>query len=296
MTEQREVASQIRPLMTPIRVGIVFVAFPAKDLAPYKYFLLLLNRLQSSCGFELFDVDEDDEFVQVLNKTVVNKTAADGDIVRNGLDAFGIRVRKQIATSVDDFDLSEEQPDQIVVITGVTLSDSHFLIRRKRTTMLCLGEWERHMAPPSLAEFLQLVVLRATYSALEGNAWNTIHLGTRGCIFDFTENLGNTRFMVLTGVGVCSACAAALERDGFSNAANEIRRVASCDWRGDRQIAGTPTNIMERLGYPLYLTKSFEPSLGERLRLLFTDEGSKELIKFVFAILIAWLVFRLGWK
>lgn len=102
--------------------------------------------------------------------------------------------------------------------------------------------------------------------------------------------------MALTGIGVCSACTSALEHDGFPNAAAEIRYVAGREWRGDRTVPGAPSNLMERLGYPLYLTRSFEPSLRERLRGLLSDEVTKEFIKLAFAVLIAWLLFRLGWK
>ena len=276
---------------SPMRIAIVFAAFPARDITPYKYFLLLLNQLQRSCEFELFDVDEDDEFIKELRKSFV-----DADKVRNKLDAFSIRLRQQMSVAIENHDLVAEQPDQIIVVTGSILTDYHYLIRRNKTTMLALGLWEKSMAPPSLAEFLQLLVLRASYSALEGHVWNTIHFGNRACIFDFTENLENARFMALTGVGVCSECAAALARDGFPDAALEIRKIAGREWRGNREAPGTPANIMERLGYPLFLTKGFEPSLTERLWLLFTDEISKEVAKLIFAVLIAWLLFKAGWK
>jgi hypothetical protein len=269
----------------------VFAAFPANDITPYKYFLLLLNQLQQSCEFELFDVDENDEFIRGLAADVV-----DGDEARNGLEAFGTRLREQIHSAIKSNDLAVEYPDQLIVVTGVTLSDYHFLIRRKQTTMLALGQWKTSMAPPTLAEFLQLLLLRAPFSALEGNVWNNIHLGTRACIFDFTDNLEHTRFMALAGVGVCSNCAAALGRDGFPNAAAEIRRVAGREWRGDRATPGTPANVMDRLGYDLFLTKDFEPSVSERLRRGLTDALGSELVKFVFAVLIAWIIFRLGWS
>jgi hypothetical protein len=291
MPQTNEELSEIARRGRPIRVGIVFAAFPAKDTTPYKYFLLLLNSLQRSCEFELFDVNEDDDFIRTLDSKIV-----DADTARNGLEEFGVRLRHHIALAIKAHDLAVEQPDQIIVVTGVTLSDYHYLIRRKLTTMLAVGQWERVMAPPSLVEFLQLLVLRAPYSALEGNVWNTIHLGNRACIFDFTENLANARLMVLAGVGVCANCAAALDRDGFPDAAAEIRRVTARDWRGDRTLPGSPANIMARLGYDLFLTKGFEPTITERLRRIFTDEGAKELIKFLFAVLVAWLIFKTGWK
>ena len=276
----------------PIRVAVVFRAFPANDLAPYKYFTLLLNHLQRSCEYELVDYDKDDPFVRFLEQSGV----VDADEAHDGLVSFGDRVRSKIGEDIAYHDLKVEQPDQIVVVTGVTLSDYHYLIRCGFTTMLALGQWDKFMAPPSLAEFLQLLLLRAPYSALEGYVWNEIHLGNRACIFDFTDNLENTRYMALAGVGVCANCAAALSADGYPDAPTEIRRVSARDWRGDRSAPGTPANIMARLGYDLFLTKGFQPSFWERVKEIFAGDGIKELIKLAYAVLLAWLVFKAGWR
>jgi hypothetical protein len=272
-----------------MRIGVTFVAFPSKDLTPYKLFVLLLNRLQRSCEFEIYDADEDDEFVGMLEEGAV-----DADRTRARLDGFGQRIRMQIEARIKEFDLLAQQPDQIIVITGATLSDYYYLIRRKKTTLLALGEWEKSMAPPSLVEFMQLQVLRAPYSALEKEVWNVSHLGGRACVFDFCENLENARLMALAGVGVCADCAAALRADGFPEAADEIRYIAGHKWRGERSTAGSPADLMARLGYDLFLTKGFEPTRLERLRRILVDDGVKEGIKVLFAVLLAYLLFRLG--
>ena len=278
----------------PLRIGVVFAAFPVKDTAPYKYFVLLLNHLQKSCEYELFDVNESDPFVALLETPAFGEV--DAKSARSALAAFGERLREQIRDAIREHDLAVEEPDQIIVVTGVTLSDHHYLIRRGLTTMLALGQWEKFMAPPSLAEFLQLLLLRAPYSALEGHVWNSIHMGNRACIFDFTENLENTRFMALAGVGVCANCEAALIRDGYPAAPSEIRTVAARDWRGDRSVPGTPAAIMARLGYDLFLTKGFEASFRERFRDVLTSDGLKEFIKFVYGLLLAWLIYKIGLK
>ena len=275
----------------PIRVGVAFAAFPVRDITPYKYFVLLLNRLQHSCEYELVDIYRKDHYVKWLRQKLVPANPA-----RDSLAKFGARIHEQIAAAIDVHGLAVEQPDQLVIVTGATLSDYHYLIRRDKTTLLALGQWERFMAPPSLAEFLQLLLLRAPFSALEGAVWENIHLGNRACVFDFTDNLENTRFMALAGVGVCESCEAALKEDGYPAAPEEIRRVAAREWRGELGTAGTPANIMARLGYNLFLTKGFEPGVVDRLRKIFTDDTVKELIKFSFAALLAWLVFTKGWK
>src|SRR5688572_7466825 len=56
----------------PLRVGIVFTAFPVKKITPYKYFILLLNTLQKSCQFELFDIRDNDRFIEILKSEMVD--------------------------------------------------------------------------------------------------------------------------------------------------------------------------------------------------------------------------------
>lgn len=39
----------------PVRVGLVLAAFPREKVAAFKYFLLLLNRLQRTFEFEFHE-------------------------------------------------------------------------------------------------------------------------------------------------------------------------------------------------------------------------------------------------
>src|SRR5438105_2617085 len=85
-----------------IRVGVLFAAFPAANLAPYKYFVLLLNRLQKSCEFELFDTNNSDPFVSFLGAS----SAIDASAARAGLAAFGDRTRAEIVQAIKNHDLA----------------------------------------------------------------------------------------------------------------------------------------------------------------------------------------------
>lgn len=276
----------------PIRVGLVLAAFPREKETAFKYFLLLLNRLQKTFEFAFYEPPENDPFIRLLGSGEV----LDADETRGHLLGFAELLRRRAEGQVREFDLSSSYPAQIVIISLATLSNYHFLIRRKHVSLLALGEWDRSMAPPSAAEFLQVAVLRAAYSALEGGAWNSIHLGTRGCIFDFTANLEDTRFMTLTGLGVCEECERALKQDGMARSSTEIREVVNRSWLGARGTPGTPANIMAQFGYDLFLTKGFTSTLRERVRQLLEEDAAKELIKIIFAVILAGLVFWLGWK
>lgn len=280
------------PPTPPIRVGLVLAAFPREKSTAFKYFLLLLNRLQQTFEFAFYEPPASDPFIGWL----VSKGKLDDDEARNQLLGFADRLRRSAEKQINEFDLSSSYPSQIVIISLATLSKYHFLIRRGHVSLLALGEWDRSMAPPSAAEFLQVAVLRAAYSALEGGVWNSIHLGTRSCIFDFTPNLEDTRFMTLTGLGVCKECETALMRDGLAESAVEIREVVNRSWLGSRSAPGTPANIMARFGYDLFLTKGFTSTFRERINQLLTEDAAKEFIKLVFAVILGGLLLWLGLK
>jgi hypothetical protein len=285
---------EARPLTTPrvpLRVAITFGDFGVRDLTPYKYFLLLLNRLQRTCQYEIHDIHDKDVFLLSL---VAERHSAKR--AKDGLADFEARFRGHLEQRNNFYGLANAPPDQFVLITGATLSDRYYLIRRGQTTMLALGLWKKYMAPPSLAEFLQLLVLRASYSDLEGQVWNQMHLGNRACLFDFTPNLADARLVVLAGVGVCHDCERALKVDGFQEAASEIRRIASREWCGTITEVGSPAHVMARLGCDLFLTKGFEASFLERAKRILMDDGLKEFLKISLALLLAWLLIQLGLK
>jgi hypothetical protein len=274
----------------PIRVALILAAFPSETANAFKYFLLLLNRLQHVFEFEFHEPAKNDPLIRHLQ----SKKRLNADRLREQLGQFSTRLKQSFDQSRAHFDLSETYVSQIIIISLATLTNYHYLIRRKDVTLLTLGEWDRSMAPPSAAEFLQVAILRAAYSALEGNVWNSIHLGTRACMFDFTVNLDETRLMTLVGLGVCSECESALIADGYPAAPYEIRRILKRSWLGDRNTPGTPASIMAQFGYDLFLAKGFTTTFRERLKQTLQEDAVKELIKLFFAILLAGLLLWLG--
>lgn len=276
----------------PISVALVLANFPTKQIAAFKYFLLLLNRLQRTFEFAFYDPPNNHPLMTALR----SEQLLDPDQLREHLLPFANELESSAKKRIEKYDLARSFPTQIIVISQATLSNYHYLIRREHVSLLALGEWERSMAPPSAAEFVQLVVLRAAYSATEKGAWETIHVGTRSCVFDFTRNLQDTRMMTLVGLGVCDDCRRALEKDGFSRSPEEIRHVAEKSWLGKRSEPGTPANIMARFGYDLYLTRGFTSTLSERLRQLLEEDVAKEFIKLVYFIVGAALLLWFGLK
>jgi hypothetical protein len=265
----------------PISVGLILANFPRRQVPAFKYFLLLLNRLQKTFEFAFYDPPAGHPLIGTAART----GPIDPDRLRPLLLPFEQSLREIAEKRITQFDLARNFPSQLIVVSRARLTNYHYLIREGGVSLLALGEWERSMAPPSAAEFVQLIVLRAAYSATEKGAWNTIHLGTRSCAFDFTRNLQDTRMMTLTGLGTCDDCSHALQSDGFLDAPAELRYVAEKSWLGKRSEPGTPANIMARFGYDLYFTRGFSATFGERFRQLLEEDAAKEFIKLVFLVL-----------
>ena len=56
----------------------------------------------------------------------------------------------------------------------------------------------------------------------------------------------------------------------------------------------SPACIVSKLGYDLFLTKGIKPSFSENIRALLREELTKEILKLVGGILLAFLLLKFG--
>ena len=121
----------------------------------------------------------------------------------------------------------------------------------------------------------------------------SFHIGTKGCLFDFTSDLSEARYKALQSF-VCSTCRARMQESGAVRLANDLERVLDMKWLGKPKDPYCPAGIVGKLGYDLFLTKGIKPTLWENVRSIIRDEGTKEIVKLVAALLLAILLLRLG--
>jgi hypothetical protein len=114
----------------------------------------------------------------------------------------------------------------------------------------------------------------------------SVHLGTKGCLCDFTFNLDDVRIKVLSAF-VCSYCSQALSAEGHPALPAEIRTVLGKQWLGRRDDPASPSGIVSKLGYDLFTTKGLTARWHERLLAGVQEEGAKQLVAVAGAILIA---------
>jgi hypothetical protein len=151
------------------------------------------------------------------------------------------------------------------------------------------------MAPPSIVEFLLTLIVREAVASVSPQLRGSVHLGTKGCLFDFTYNLDDVRFKVLNAF-VCNYCVTALTVDQLPSLPHEIQKVLRKKWLGPSSKAGSPAAIVSKLGHDLFTTKGLQPTFWEQVIKILREEGTKQVLTIVGIVLGALLLAWFGLK
>lgn len=276
----------------PARVGVVFADLGKLNITALKYLIVHLNTLQRSIEFELLAPDISDPLLVTLSY----ENIADRDQCRDMLSPFRDRIVQQFDRERKEYDLADGSPPaNFVVVSLAKFSDEHYGVKAGPIHVQALGNWERSMAPPSILEFIIVLLMRQAASFVAPSLSKSVHLGTKGCLFDFTADLGEARYKALQSF-ICSVCRERMREVGAVNLASDLERMLDLKWLGAPSDPHCPAGIVAKLGYDLFLTKGIEPTRWESFVSILRDEGTKELVKIVFAILLAAILLRLGLK
>jgi hypothetical protein len=277
----------------PARISIMLGDMGEINQAALKYLLVHLNTLQSAFEFELLPLDTDEPLARLTSR----RNIIDRSYLRSELRGFFSRSRIYLAGLNDVYEVSNaELPDMIILLTMARFNDGYYSVRSGPVNVLALGDWERHMAPPSLLEFFVTLVLRQAIAFSSPLLSGSVHLGTKGCLMVFTASLDDVRLKSLQGF-ICGSCRKRLSDDGLSNLADELVYVLDTSkWLGKAEDPSSPAGIVAGLGYNLFTTKGVKPSISERIMSALREEGLKELIRLIGGITLAALLLWLGLK
>ena len=275
----------------PLRIGVVLVGVLSR-ISALRMLILHMNTLQREFVFELLPDDVDG--VQLVELAKRRGRLALGDVNKAlavAYDEYAARVAEQEQA----YECLTHERFGIVVASGSVIADHYYLCDGKQAMFIALGEWKAAMAPPSIVEFVLTLVVAAVGFMLEQPKPHSRHLGTRGCVFDFTADLADARYKVLDGF-VCSDCEALIEHTATREMIAALRTLASRSWLLEPAGLLSPASVAKSMGYDLFITKGVAPTVGERLRSTLAEEGTKELIKLGFAVVAAALAIWLGFK
>jgi hypothetical protein len=174
-------------------------------------------------------------------------------------------------------------------------SDEYYGLKSGGVQVQALGNWERRMAPPSIFEFMITLLLRQAASFSAAAVSKSVHLGTKGCLFDFTPELSDVRYKSLQA-HVCTVCRERLGASGGAHVADDLLLALDTRWLGKLDDPYSPASIVAKLGYNLFITQGIKATWGEVVRGSLRDEGTKELVKLMGGLLLAALLLWLGLK
>ncbi len=275
----------------PHRLGIILVGKELNSPA-LKLLILGMNRIQTHFEYELFPEPTDD---QLLNELTRSRTL-DRRTIRGLAIGFPDRFKPALAQRIKAYEPTDARvPDYFVVVSLARFADNYFNLREQGITVMGLRNWRRSMAPPSLLEFVQALIVRESVSSVCPALRGSIHLGAKGCICDFSPSLQDVRLKVLSGF-LCSYCRNELEIAGLPLLATEVQYVLSNKWLGDLRRPASLASTLAKFGVDLFGTKGLTPTLWEKTIKMLQEDGIKELLKVIYAIILAGLIFYLGWK
>ena len=272
----------------PKRIGLLLVGLEQANTVALRFLVLQMNRLQQTFEYEFLPVP-DDEFILQLRRSEV--------LVRNDvkeqMPGFAERYRNSLAKQKIEYGLRETPPEYFVIVSLARFDDEFYSTRRHALSVLALGNWERFMAPPSILEFIFTLVVREAVAAIAPPLRGSVHLGTKGCLCDFTASLDEVRFKVL-GAFVCAHCSTALQAAGYPQLTAEICSVLGRDWLGRLDDAQSPAAVVAKLGYNLFTTKGLKATPWESVLSTLQEEGVKLVLAVLGSVIGAIILFRLG--
>jgi hypothetical protein len=275
----------------PKRIGVILLGLNYKSLPALQYLILHMNVLQKSFEYELLPFDSNDDFIQLLS----GKDVDDNVIGNKKANEFTKRQKIFLERTSASYELWDTPPEHYVVVCMARMSSNYYSIRFPGLSILAFGNWETLMAPPSILEFIITMILAESMRSISEKSHQAFHLGTKGCISDFTPDLDLTRYKVLNHF-ICNNCRELLTSEGFPQIADDVMNILDKKWLGSLNDPTSPASIAQKLGYDLFTTKGFEASPRQKIRKLLAEEGVKQIISIIGTILVAGILLWLGLK
>jgi len=201
--------------------------------------------------------------------------------------------RNYVNSLATTFGLSMPTPKTVIILSTVSFSDSYFATGGDGWDLLALGSWKRHMAPPSIVEFFLSYTVRFAIDSACGDNIPERHFETKGCVFDFSSTLSNSRYSVMTGY-LCKNCEDHIVRKTSAAFIEDAKILLEKKWLGSIESPSDISKTAKKFGFDLFHTTGVKPSLWERAKAILEDKLFDNMIKLVFALLIAALLAKLN--
>jgi hypothetical protein len=208
---------------------------------------------------------------------------------------FFANYSNKISAGNNAYRLGEHTCEHIMIITLAHFTDHYYSWTGEQVGIIALGDWEKRMAPPSLLETIITLLLSESVLFLNKSYRQLYHFGTKGCVFDFNSSIDDIKLKTLQGF-VCSHCRDILNEGGHRDFADELTSILSKKWLGSLTDPSSPSTIIAKLGYNMFVTKGLKPSFWEILQGTLQQDIPKQIINIIGTIILALLLLYLGLK
>lgn len=276
----------------PLRIGVIVSPKPHLNEPALRSLVLAMNKEQDFIQFEFYNVYFDYLFIDMLAE---RRKYVDRNQVRGMLPDFMGDLRDDLAARCMEHELSEDLPSRYVIVSQCRFKDNYFTLREGPCSVLGLGNWHRFMAPPSLLEFVQVLLVREAVAAMSPGLSGSVHLGNKGCLMDFASDLSEARQKVISGY-VCHFCRLRIKEDGRPELLDAVSRLIDRNWLGSPADPRSPAGVAANLGANLFIVKGLRATAREKVLSALQDEGARQVFVVAGLVIAAVIAALLGVK
>lgn len=281
-----------------LRVGVLCIGLDHTTEAAFRVLAVQMNRLQADFEFSLLESHDDEPLLAALQG---------GALLEWRSQQAGHSLAELVPSLATRYDVepigpgepaapapngSAFRPAWLVVVSTARYSDNWYSHRATPASVLCLGLWDRHCAPPSVVDFLLTLLVREAIAAAVPSFRRSGHDATKGCLLDHTGRLTDARLKALNAF-ICSDCQHAIDQHRPGLSASSLRLLRR-DWLGRSDDPKSPAGMAANLGYDLFQSRGLKPTTRERLALKLEDETIKMIVSVVGALVLVALGAVLG--
>lgn len=277
------------------------------------FLVLWQNRLQSVFEFSVFDLDA------MLKKTRRPHWSANAPRItlsteesaqlsplgngRHEIEKYLTRAQTAIAVAsryiAREVDLQGLEttiiPQKWVVFTETRFKDQFYSDSASGVTVIGVGDWKRSMAPPSALEFILAMAQSACADFFLDVP--SSHYFSKGCLFDYNDEIKDGRLMVLVS-DICASCRSLAESKGRAEQLSAMLTLVDRGWIGDVSKADTVAAVLKKtFGFDLYVSRGLAPSRWETLSNAFMSglvTHAASGVAFAVVLIVGYIWARIG--
>jgi hypothetical protein len=248
------------------KVAILLTSKPNFDEYAFKYFILSLNKCQSTYEFIFPEIDS-----YVFNS-----------------DWYKFKSLVEIFNKETNNIKFEGAPDYFINIIKSQIEENLFFRCEANVAFITTDVWEKLFSPPSLFEYL-LHCISASLIFMHPKIGLGSHTETRGCTLDYTGYKMDDRVDISLGY-LCDKCKKRILEGAGTNYMKDIEIIIGRNWIGDIDTFDSVAHNLKRFfKFDINKDSGFNKTFWEKAEEHFT-EIPKEIIACLISSIIGGLV------